>query len=72
MPDAGKAAPLSDVFASQGIVALSAAILVLVLHLLSPAACRTLLTELQRIAEQSKPLPELWDAFCGWLCGWQS
>ena len=59
MPEQNGENSLRDLFAAQGIVAVPAAILVLVLHIFSPDDCRALLAALHHAAQESPEIPEL-------------
>ena len=60
-------APLSDVFATQAIIAVLFGILLFVLHLTSPAYLRALLQYRQDAADAAPELPELLAGAAAWF-----
>ena len=59
--------PLCDVFATQGILVVSACILIAVLHLLAPVYCAELLRKLHEITENSPDLAALAEKASAWF-----
>jgi len=59
MPEHTRENSLRDLFAAQGIIAVSAAVLVLMLHLFLPDYCKELLAALHRSAHGSPTIQEL-------------
>ncbi len=70
MPEHIQKNTLCDLFAAQGIIAVSAAVLVLVLHLFLPEDCRALLAALHRTAENSPTVPGLLRQLRSALTAW--
>ena len=60
-------APLSDVFATQALIAVLIGILLLTLHLLAPAYLRALLLCWQQTAETAPELPALAKRAAAWF-----
>ena len=63
-------APLRDVFASQGILAVTAALAVVLLHLFAPDYCRDLMEALQRVMAESPPPEDILHAVQEQLAKW--
>ena len=62
-----ESAPLSDVFATQAIIAVLLGILLFVLHLLAPEYLRALLLCWQETADAAPELPVLLDLAAAWF-----
>ena len=60
-------APLSDVFATQAIIAVLLGILLFVLNLAAPAYLRALLQYRQETTDAALPLPELLARTAAWF-----
>ena len=60
-------APLSDVFATQAIIAVLIGILLLALHLLAPAYLRALLLCWQQTADAAPEIPVLAEHAAAWF-----
>lgn len=62
-----ESAPLSDVFATQAIIAVLLALLLLVLHLLAPEYLRALLLCWRETADAAPELPALREHAAAWF-----